>query len=203
MSKLVDEIINNNKLISDQIEIDELRIILSEQERLISNNIEGDIVEFGCYSGTTSLFITRLLRASGSIKKLWVYDSFDGLPEKTSQDLSPLGDLFVRGQLRYTKADFIHNFRKANLPIPIITKKWFHQVEDSELPEKICMAFLDGDYYKSIRASINLVRDRIQDGGLVIVDDYDNPSLPGAAKAVLESSLEPYKVCKSLALIRF
>jgi len=200
MSKLALELTKKYKLISDQIEQDELLVILTELEKVLDADVEGDIVEFGCYSGTTSLFIQRMLIAKGSTKKLHTYDSFDGLPEKSKQDTSPLGVDFKRGELRSTKADFIHNFRKANLPLPIICKKWFHEVEDHEIPDKICFAFLDGDYYKSIRSSLSLVLPRMQPGGVIIVDDYDNPALPGAKKAVESANLSRYKLRSTLSL---
>jgi len=262
MSKLALELTSKYKLISDQIEPGELLVILTELERVLDADVEGDIVEFGCYSGTTSLFIQRLLiehrkrtkrltgvalesvlvqpgsteqavkkygdASTGLVKpkmaknlavqdaphlgrlggarpvRLYVYDSFDGLPEKSKQDESPLGIDFKRGELRSTKADFIHNFRKANLPLPIICKKWFHEVEEHELPPIIAFAFLDGDYYKSIRSSLNLVLPRIQPGGVIIVDDYDNPALPGAKKAIDSSGIKTssLQVRNSLAILK-
>ena len=195
------DLLKKYPIITDQIEADELAVILELLEKVIDINIPGDIVEFGCYAGTTSLFIQRLLMAKKSTKKLYVYDSFDGLPEKTSQDQSPLGTDFKRGELRATKNLLIANFRSANIPLPIITKKWFHEVEDDELPDKICFAFLDGDYYKSIRSSLALVLPRIQKGGTTIVDDYDNLKLPGASRAVADSGLHPRTVIHSLAVI--
>jgi len=48
-------------IISDQITRDGLAIVWRELERALQQAIPGDIVEFGCYVGTTSLFIRRLL----------------------------------------------------------------------------------------------------------------------------------------------
>jgi O-methyltransferase len=178
------DLLTKHSIISDQVEKIELKILLRELESVIDAGIDGDVVEFGCYIGTTSLFIQRLLLAKKSSKKFYVYDSFDGLPDKSKEDESPLGTDFKRGVLRSTKAEFIHNFRKANLPLPIIKKAWFHEVEDYEVPGKICFAFLDGDFYKSIRASLLLVKDKMATGSVMVVDDYDNSALPGAKKAV-------------------
>lgn len=188
-------------IISDQVEKDELGVLLRELEKVIDNGIDGDIVEFGCYVGTTSLFIQRLLQAKKSSKKFYVYDSFDGLPEKSKEDESPLGIDFKRGELRSTKAEFIHNFRRANLPLPIIKKGWFHEVQEHEVPSKICFAFLDGDYYKSIRASLSLVINNVAKGSVIIIDDYDNPALPGAKKAVFDHGLSASRSTHSLGVI--
>ena len=51
---------------------------------------------------------------------------------------------------------------------------------------KIAFAFLDGDFYESIRDSLRLVLPRMQQGGVIVVDDYAREALPGAAKAVHE-----------------
>ena len=97
---------------------------------------------------------------------------------------------------------FIQNFRKAHLTLPNITKKWFHEVEESELPDKICFAFLDGDYYISIRSSLSLVMPRMVKGGIIIIDDYDNPKLPGPQKAVQDAGIEIGAVKQSLGIYR-
>ena len=187
-------------IISDQVEFSELEVILSELEKVLDLGIDGHVVEFGCYTGTTSLFIQRLLVAKKSTKRFFVYDSFDGLPDKTKEDESPLGVDFKRGELKTSKAQFIENFRKVGLPLPIITKAWFHEVEPERVPAKVCFAFLDGDYYKSIRASIDLIRNNLAKGAVVIVDDYDNPALPGANKAADQLNLIPKYIKSSLGI---
>jgi O-methyltransferase len=187
-------------IISEQVDKAELEVLLCELEEVIDAGIEGDVVEFGCYSGTTSLFIQRLLQSKKSKKRLYVYDSFDGLPEKTKEDESPLGIDFKRGELRSTKAEFIHNFRKAGLPLPIIKKAWFHEIEQGEVPDKICFAFLDGDYYKSIRTSLSLIKQSMSKGSTLVVDDYDNPALPGAHLAVRDEIGAGYHILSKQSL---
>ncbi len=194
------ELLKKYPIITDQIELDELEVILREFERVIDEGIAGDVVEFGCFSGTTSLFLQRLLLAKKSDKKLFVYDSFDGLPEKTKEDQSPLGVDFKRGELKTSKAQFIENFRRANLPPPNITKGWFSEIDPERVPNQICFAFLDGDYYKSIRASLDLIKDKLAAGAIIIIDDYDNPRLPGAKKAVSDSYARSYRVTARASL---
>ena len=97
------------KLLSDQIDERELSIILRELERVLSQAVAGDVVEFGCYVGTTSVPMAQRLRSTD--KRLFVYDSFEGLPEKTAEDESPAGLQFRAGELLATKAQFIRNFK--------------------------------------------------------------------------------------------
>lgn len=207
ISPAVRQLLAEYPIISDQISRQELEVILSCLEQTLRGAIPGDIVEFGCYTGTTSLFLQRLLQQHTSDTSLHVYDSFAGLPEKTLHDQSVAGDQFITGQLHAKKSDFILNFKKAHLPLPVIHKGWFRELTDSDIPERIAFAFLDGDFYDSITDSLKLVWPRLSPGAILIVDDYHNEALPGTQKA-LDSFLgkmnkgEELKMIQSLAILR-
>lgn len=168
------------KLLSDQIDERELEIILRELEKTLS--APGDVVEFGCYVGTTSVPLAKRLQRTD--KRLFVYDSFEGLPEKTIEDESPVGLQFKAGELLATKAQLVRNFKQAGLAMPVITKGWFSEVPDSRLPKQICFAYLDGDYYDSILDSLKLIWDKLSPNAIVLVDDYTNEALPGVTRAI-------------------
>lgn len=174
-------------IISDQVTREGLEVIWREFETAIRQNIPGHIVEFGCYAGTTSLFIRRLLTAhTQTAREFHVYDSFAGLPEKTPQDHNAAGVDFEAGKLYVSKADFIKVFRSANLPLPIIHKGWFSDIPPSQVPEPIACAFLDGDFYESIVDSLRLVWPKMSQGGVVLVDDYKRETLPGVERALYD-----------------
>lgn len=175
-------------IISDQITAKELAVIVRECQKILTTGVKGDVVEFGCYVGTTSLFLQRLILAHGGAKKLHVYDSFAGLPDKLPQDASPAGEQFKGGELLATKAQLIKNFKHAGLPMPIIHKGWFEEFTPADVPERIAFAFLDGDFYSSILASLKLVWPRLQPGAVVLVDDYHTEALPGVRQALKEWS---------------
>ena len=147
-------------------------------------SMDGDFVEMGCYKGDTSLLLAEVLK--GSSKKLWIYDSFEGLPEKSMEDESVLGENFQSGELLVSKREVKERFLRAGLPVPVIKKGWFNELSPDDMPEKIAFAFLDGDFYESIKFSLQLVASRIVEGGVIIVHDYNNPALPGVKKAVDE-----------------
>lgn len=192
-------------LVSDQVQYVELQVIIDALDKVLAQHIEGDVVEFGCYEGTTSLFISRLLQKYPH-KSYHVYDSFEGLPEKTQPDASPAGEQFKAGELNASKAKFIKHFRQANLALPKIHKGWFDDLTINDVPETICFAFLDGDFYNSIATSLHLVENRIQPGSIIVVDDYQAEALPGARRAVDEwLRLHPdyrLQVIASLAVIK-
>ena len=213
-----------NKFMSwknDQVSENETKGILELARECLG--VEGDYVEFGCYKGDTSLLLAELLvknsvgngvdksRKSGEKvvekdcggllrKRLWIYDSFEGLPEKNSADESVLGVDFKEGELFVTKREVKERFLRAGLPVPVIKKAWFCDLGAEDLPEKIAFAFLDGDFYESIRDSLKLVEPRMSKNGVIIVHDYTNPALPGVKKAVDEWDRGQKKLCKLVLL---
>ena len=182
----LEKILNKYPLVSDQVNTAQLRVILQELEKTLQKGVEGDIVEFGCYIGTTSLFIRRLLDLHRQTQTFHVYDSFEGLPEKSARDTSGAGEQFKAGTLRVSKKQLLHEFQKAHLMPPVIHKGWFGKLGAAEVPKQIAFAFLDGDFYESIKDSLMLVLPRMSPGGTIIVDDYAREALPGVAKAVHE-----------------
>lgn len=185
---IVNQLLSKHPLVSDQVDTRQLHVILTQLQKALNASVPGDIVEFGCYIGTTSLFIRRLLNENdlSHARQLHVYDSFVGLPPKSTQDASRAGEDFTAGALAVSKKQFIREFQKAHLTLPVIHKGWFKDLSDNDVPEKIAFAFLDGDFYESIRDSLRLVLPRMQKGGVIVVDDYAREALPGAARAVHE-----------------
>ena len=183
----IDSLLRKYPLISDQVDERELAVILSELSRQLEQSKKGgSVVELGCYIGTTSLFIRRLLNHQASDMPFHVYDSFAGLPPKTAQDSSPAGEQFKTGELAVSRKTFELQFKKAGLRLPVIHKAWFSDLTPQDIPENITFAYLDGDYYDSIRDSLRLVWPKLVPGACVVVDDYANEALPGAARAVSE-----------------
>jgi len=183
---ITDQLLKKYPIISDQIDVRELRVILFELEKLLKQGAIGSVVELGCYAGTTSLFIRRLLNAYQFAGEFHVYDSFAGLPDKTSEDTSVAGDQFVTGELLATRKTFTENFKKAGLQLPVIHKAWFNDLTVDDIPNNVLFAFFDGDYYQSIKDSFRVVVPRINSFATIVVDDYASEALPGAAKATDE-----------------
>lgn len=213
---------SKNQDYMQQVTARETEILLQELTKTLTHNVPGDVVEFGCYKADTSVLYQKLLESMGhggafqpenqaaqaSQKTLWLYDSFEGLPAKTREDNSAAGDAFQAGELLVTKREVIEKFKKMGLKLPKIKKAFFDDLDIIyDIPEKISYAFLDGDLYQSIKTSLRLVAEKMSQGGVIIVHDYNNPELPGSSRAVDEwlkahqAKVASFRVAETLAII--
>jgi len=163
---------------------------------VINKNIEGDVVEFGCYVGESSKYLMKTLIETNSDKKLFVYDSFEGLPDLSKWEEN---SGWKPRTLKTTEDVLINNFIQNDIPIPFIHKDWFKDIPHYKIPQKICFAFLDGDFYDSIYDSLEKIFDKVSDGGHILFHDYERNDLPGV-RAAIEDFLSkkglPYTVTK-------
>ena len=175
-------------LISDQVSRGEIAVILRELETILQKHIAGNVVEFGCYIGTTSLFIRRLLDAydQSKAREFHVYDSFKGLPPKVHADQNAAGIDFTAGELLVSKKQFLREFLRAKLTPPHTHKDWFNQLSPDDVPDDIAFAFLDGDFYDSILSSLKLVWPKLAENAVVLVHDYKRETLPGVERAITD-----------------
>ncbi|TXG76051.1 hypothetical protein E6P97_04320 [Patescibacteria group bacterium] len=197
------ELLSRFQIISDQVDARELGVILRELDNRLVQRL-GAVVELGCYVGTTSLFIRRILDSHDMSARFDVYDSFEGLPPKTLHDISPAGEHFRTGELSTTRRELEMNFTKAGLRKPKIHKGGVNELTPDDMPDDLTFAYLDGDYYESIRDSLRVIEKKLLPGSVIVVDDYANEALPGAAKAVDEwmaGKLIKLRVESSLAIL--
>ena len=196
---------DNKKVDASIINDDQISFLITYLLDAIDNGIDGDIVELGCYVGESSKYLQKTIQETNSSKKLYVYDSFEGLPE-LGQFEKNTG--WTEGGLRSTEDILIKNFTDNNLTPPFMTKGWFKDLVDTDLPEEICFAFLDGDFYSSIYDSLTKIYNRVSPGGYICIHDYDRTDLPGVKVAVEDFfrknklDLKIIKVCEQLAVIQ-
>ena len=183
MNKHLSKIMNfhNTQVDSSIINIEQVRKLVEYLLDTIENKIEGDIVELGCYVGESSKYLMKTLLETNSDKKLYVYDSFEGLPPLSKWEENTG---WCEGTLKSTEEILISNFQQNNLPTPIIHKDWFKNIPEDKIPEKISFAFLDGDFYDSIYDSLIKIYDKVVDGGYIFFHDYERRDLPGVKEAI-------------------
>lgn len=145
-------------------------------------NLAGDVCEFGVAQGETSALIANEIFLD-STKTFHLFDSFEGLPKPSDQD-DLMHDIFSLGRMEdYTgKMSCMEDFvlaRLQALSFPperyVIHKGFFEEVidRDDQLPEQVCFAYVDFDFYEPIKLVLEFLHQRTSSGAVIIVDDYN------------------------------
>lgn len=139
----------------------------------------GAIVELGTARGATARLMTALTE-----RPVFVYDSFEGLPEIAPDDY--VHPAWKRGTFAYSVDTLLDEFRRHGLRLPSVWKGWFADIPASELPDQISFAHIDGDLYQSTLDALAKIYDRLIPGAPVVIDDYGWMFTPGVARACQE-----------------
>lgn len=142
--------------------------------QVLYQGIPGDIVELGSLTGMTAAVLQRTLEDFGSDKRLWLFDSFEGLPAITAEDEKcPLRPENFKTSPEHT----IQRFADLGLREPVIVPGWFADTLPDRLPEQVCFVHLDGDLYHSTKQGLEACYPRLPTGAVVVIDDYAEPGL--------------------------
>lgn len=154
-------------------------------EDVLKNDVPGDFIETGAWRGGSTIFMRALLNVYGDKKrKVWVADSFEGLPVPKSKDDG--WDLSAVQTLKVSLEQVKSNFERFSLLDDQVRflKGWFCDTLPDAPIEKLSILRLDGDLYHSTMDSLKNLYHKVSKGGYVIVDDYY--SWPACQKAVDE-----------------
>lgn len=140
---------------------------------VVKNKIEGDFIECGAWKGGACIYAYHVLKDLGENRKVYVADSFEGLPRPTHVQDS--GDIhWTYPELSVSLEKVKENFEVfGKLDENVVFVKGFFK---DSLPkcdiEKISVLRLDGDMYESTMDSLVNLYDKLSIGGYCIVDDY-------------------------------
>jgi len=146
-------------------------------EEVLKNNIPGDLIETGVWRGGATIFMRAMLKVYGNTeKKVWVADSFEGLPEpKPSIYPADTGVQFhTYKQLAVSLEEVRSNFERYDLldNQVIFLKGWFCDTLPTAPIKKLALMRLDGDMYESTMDALVNLYPKLSVGGYVIIDDY-------------------------------
>lgn len=137
------------------------------------NRVPGDLMETGVWRGGATIFMRALLKAYGvEDRKVWVADSFEGLPApKNSGDgWDRSGDEVFQVSIEQVRANFA-KFDLLDTQVQFL-KGWFADTLPTAPVEKLAILRLDGDLYSSTMDALENLYRRVSQGGFVIIDDY-------------------------------
>lgn len=139
--------------------------------------LEGNLAECGVYQGGTALLLARLKPAH---KRLYLFDTFDGMPDTDAQR-----DFHRAGDFSDTSLARIQGLL-GGLPNVAFRPGFFPATSLGLEQETFSLVHCDMDIYQSVLDCCRFFYPRLVRGGVMLFDDYGAPSCPGAKAAVRE-----------------
>jgi len=142
-------------------------------------DLPGDLCECGVGSGATSALLAN--EVLGTDKVLWLYDTFAGLPAPTAEDeliddIDHLGSMEAyTGRMSHSEAEMRARMKQIGIDsgsFRVIRGLFDSSISADRLPECICFAYIDFDFYAPIKAALEKLSPRLSPGGIIVVDDY-------------------------------
>jgi O-methyltransferase len=156
-------------------------------ETVLREGIPGDLIETGVWRGGSCILMRGVLAAHGDReRRVWVADSFRGLPPPDGQwQLDARSRLHEVDFLAVPRARVERNFQAYGLLDDRVRflEGWFEDTLPSAPIEQLAVLRLDGDMYGSTISVLQSLYDKVSPGGFIIVDDY---ALPPCKAAVAE-----------------
>lgn len=146
-------------------------------EAVIHDGVPGDFIETGVWRGGACIFMRAALNAYGDAsRKVWVADSFEGLPKPDGRYSQDEGDLHWTAShtLAISLDQVKANFSRYGLLDGRVQflKGWFKDTLPSAPIERLAILRVDGDMYASTMDALSNLYPKLSAGGFVIVDDY-------------------------------
>jgi hypothetical protein len=147
-------------------------------QSILKDGVPGDVIETGVWRGGACIFMRAILAAAGdTTRKVWVADSFEGLPKATaavdlSNEVSRTGSAAT--YLKVSLDEVQANFEKYGLLDEQVQflKGWFKDTLPAAPIQQLSLIRLDGDMYESTMDAISNLYPKLSRGGFLIVDDY-------------------------------
>ncbi len=151
-----------------------------------AHKIPGDMVECGVAAGGSCMAIALTLLAGGDDSRtIWLYDTFDGMPEPGPHDVGRLGTPAIgtyKKRLVDGKSTWINvplasvrqNMALTGYPaaqIRYVAGRVELTLRDNA-PSAVSLLRCDTDWYESTKAELEVLWPRLSPGGVVLFDDY-------------------------------
>ena len=160
-----------------------VRHVLSKQ------NLQNyNFAECGCWSGHSTYIISKILKEFNFKNKFYIFDSFEGglsdLIEEDQNLLKKMSKKEIEEQKNYCQSSEVHvKSILKDFEFIKIFKGWipekFHHIDE----QRFQFVHLDVDLYEPTRDSLNFFYPRLAEGGMMVCDDYNFSTFPGAKKA--------------------
>ena len=159
---------------------------------LLDARITGDLAECGVFKGGCCMLMALTLLSRGETgRRIWLYDTFAGMPAPTEEDRiaasgQPLSERKPEGWWASSLAETRENLLSTGYPessLKFVEGDVTKTLLENK-PERLALLRLDTDWYASTRAELEILEPRLERGGILILDDYGH--FTGARQAADE-----------------
>ena len=147
-------------------------------EHILQDGVPGDLIETGVWRGGATIFMRGVLKAYGdTTRKVWVADSFQGLPKPKPgvwRD-DERGRLWKFGTTLAVSLEQVRaNFARYGLLDEQVRflPGWFSDTLPTAPIDRLALMRLDGDMYESTMDGLRTLYPKLSSGGYCIIDDY-------------------------------
>ena len=154
--------------------------------------VPGDIVECGVFRGRTIIPIGLYARRAAPEKQVLGFDSFDGFEDHAVREEIALGgsadrDKRLGGFAETSYAEVQRKVRRLGLAgrVQLVPGLFEHSLPRFE-ERQFSFIHLDCDLYQSYKTCLEFFYPRTKLGGIVLLDEYNDPPWPGCNLAVDE-----------------
>lgn len=156
---------------------------------IVENQIAGDFVECGVWRGGSMMAVAHTLKRMGETnRKLYLYDTYAGMPPPTEHDKQYDG-ASAETLMNENKADITEQYNiwcyadKNDVTRNLLSTGYPEEnifliegkVEDTipqTLPARICLLRLDTDWYESTKHELTHLYPNLVENGVLVIDDY-------------------------------
>ena len=164
---------------------------------VLDRKIPGDLVECGVWQGGSCMLMAlTLMDAGADPRRIWMYDTYEGMTEPGNEDRiaasgQAVSERWTEGWWAAGTELVRSNLEKTGYPMALLNlvKGDVCETLDSHAPERIALLRLDTDWYASTKKELQVLYPGLNQGGILIIDDYGHFS--GARQAVDEYFSDP------------
>lgn len=166
---------------------------------ILDAKLPGDFVECGVWRGGNTMLIATLLKQRGvTDRKIYLYDTFEGMSEPTEHDRKRnQAETAMKKWQETQKSEYndwcyasleevTNNMVRTGYPSEhiVYVKGKVEETLHRTLPAQIALLRLDTDWYESTKVELEMMYPLLENSGVLIIDDYG--AWEGARKAVDE-----------------
>ena len=193
---------NDSELLSSCYSENKAKALLNVVSETL-REIKGDIAECGVYRAGGTIILANVLKELKSDKRIYAFDSFEGMPEATELDNKKDGNVFYKkGVLSSTSLDYVKSkatHYKVDNYITFVKGYFEITLSVTIKPDhEFCVVIVDPDQYLGTKYCLEFFYDKVLPGGHIFIDDYDiedkqridTPGVKVAADEFLENKKE-------------